>query len=256
MGQLATPGSGLVGLGGSAMLNFSGDPKFRTLHNVKSPAIQSRLTGLLGDYDATRTGGQDALTKYIADYLAGQGAAETRTGEEMAPINRLYGGGVEADLAALRSGRTEAVNRAAKLGADYGIAAANRSSLGGDGSGGSYRDRLLMAATQPYYAQAAVDEANAARQDYGDVMGQQVALAGRRQAMQDALVARGLAPQAAEQAMYSQNLSNLGGLVGLENANNMYGLQQKTTGLQRWGNFLNQQQGQMDSNQANAMQSY
>jgi hypothetical protein len=246
----------VAGMIGSGLTSFSGDPKFRTLTNVKSPAAQQRIKGLYGEYDSSVGANKDALSEYIQNFLSGQKTAESNTAGEVAPLNRLYGGGVETDLANLRAGRTAAINKAATTAGEMALARANRSVVGADGSGSSYRDRLLMSATQPYAVQAAADEAQQARQDYGDVIGQQFAMAGRRQAMEDQLIQRGLTPAAAKQAALSSDTAGLQGILGLENANNIYGVQQKTTGLQRWGKFLQDAQGYQDKDMATMAQSY
>lgn len=246
----------ILGVGGSALLDFSGDPKFRTLHNTKSPGVESRIGGLMTDYDTTKGAGQSALSDYISRYLAQTPETSARTAEEIAPLNRIYSGGAASDLATLRAQRTQAIDEAARVAGQSALARANRSVVGDDGSGGSYRDRLLMSATMPYHVNAAADEAAQARADYEYLQNQQLALGGRRQSMEDQLLARGLVPQQLRQAMYSGDVNNLAGISGLENANNIYGVQQKTTGAQRWGHFLQDAQGYQDKDMATMAQSY
>jgi len=240
----------LFGIGGSAFNDFSGDPKFRTLRNTKSPGIASRENALLGDFDSNRTAGQAALGDYISKYLAGSADAGKRTEEEMAPLNRLYDGGFETDQAGLRARRLSAATDMNKWRSGFAQATANRSMVGSDGSGGTYRDRLLAGVVLPYQLQAQVQDADQASQDYYRRLGLQTGMAGTRQGMADTLAQRSLVPATARQQMFGANAGNLGSLTAIDEANNIYGVQQKTTGMQRWGKFLNDLQSYQDKDEA------
>lgn len=235
---------------------FQSDPTFRTLRNVKNPELGSRIDDSLAAYDTVKNSGNDALGDYITKYLAGTAAADSTSKQEIGNIDQYYNGSIDSQLAQLRAQRAKAVGDAATYGANVGLANSNRSLVGGDGSGGSYADRLRMGATQPYFVNAAVDNATQAKSDFDATNAARLALTGKRTQLADMNAGRALQPEQIRRNLFSQNLDYLKNIGEQDRGNTFYGLQQKTTDLDKWINHLNTSQANMDKDLGTAMQMY
>lgn len=227
-------GSLIGGVGGL----FGDKGKTETTRNVKNPGIQKEIDALLGDYGTVKSSGDQALSEYITNYLAGYPAAKTRTGQEIGNMDRYYNGQAENDLAQLRSNRTKALMAATDRASKYAIASQNRSRIGGQGGGSSYDTRQLMRSMDDIATQAAMDEAAQARGDWGYMEGQRFGLTGKRQGLADALAGYGLVPEGVRRQMYKENMGYLGGVTNLDQANNFYGLEYKPSKSEQIGGVV------------------
>lgn len=215
-----------MGAVGGVMRAFGSDD-VNVTSKVKNQGIQSQIDASLGDLGTLRGAQGTALDDYISRYLAGTKNAETQTGQEAGAIGQFYNGQMSNQLAALRGQRQTAVNNAADIATKQALKGVAGNSLAREGGGGSYAQRLAIGATAPIRAQAAVDNANQAREDLGYLTTNQVNLAGSRTALQDKLAGRSLVPLQQRQALYGQNLGLLGQVTNLDQANKFYGLEKE-----------------------------
>lgn len=216
-----------MGAVGGVIRAVSGPPSVSTVSSVKNPALQGNIDQLISGYKTIANSGDTALSDYISKYMAGEGAASQRTGQEIGAMDQFYNGSMNNQLAQLRAQRASAMTDAANVAAQQAIAAQDRSRVTGSGGLGSYNTRMTMASLQPIRVQAALDNANQERQDLGYVTGQQLGLAGQRTALANQQAAYGLVPQQTRMQLASQEAGYLGQLGNLDQQNKFYGLQQK-----------------------------
>lgn len=224
---------------------FKGDDSFNTLHNVKNPAINRANTALLGDWNAGRTSSANSLADYISQYIAGTPAAAARTGQETGNIDQYFNGGIDSQLAGLRTRTSRDVMDAANQAGQEAIRASSGNRLGDQGTGGSYATRQLMGALMPIRTQAALQNDQAARADWGYSQAAKLGLTGARTQLADQLSQRALVPDQMRQALLKSQESGLSGIEGIDTANNFYGVQKHQTDLDKWQNFLNSSQSEM-----------
>lgn len=225
------------------LTSFQGDPKFRTITNVKSKPIQSGINALLSDWSSGRESGSTALKDYITTYLGNKPQAQARSDQEIGYLDQLYNGGLGKQLGMIRTGREGAINTAADVAADQAIRATSQNRLGSQGGGSSYDTRLAMSTLAPIRAGAAVDRFDQERGDLAYTNALQQANLGKRQSLADQMAQYGLAPENIRRSMLTSDLSSLSGIEQANLANNFYGLQKKSTGMDRWGNFADATMG-------------
>lgn len=247
--SLGSTASNVLGL-------FQKDPTFRTLHNVKNPAIQGQINSLLGDFGASRTASESGLGDFITKFLQSEPAVEKQSNQEISGIDQFFNGSMASQLGELRRRRMDAVNNAANVSADQALRSLDQSRLSRQGGDGSYDIRSAIAALAPIRAGAAVDDATQARSDLGYLTGTQLGLTGQRQALEDAISSRSLIPSQLRAQILQRNESLLNPIGQMDLANNFYGLQKKTTDLDRWQQFLNSQQSTMNSDAATIGNAY
>lgn len=224
---------------GGALKGFQGDPDFRTLSNVKNRDINKKLKGLLGEWDTTSKENKDTLTNFSSKFLADQPERETQARQESGVVDRYYNGGIETALSNLRNKRTEALKTATQRALDYATRTRKAAALGGGGgTGNSYLNRMALVTSGDILSQAALDEANQERQDLDFLERSRLGLIGQRGNIVDAALQRVLVPKSLQDAEMARRVALLGNLSNLDQQNNFYGLQQKTTGLDRWANVL------------------
>ena len=173
-----------------------------TQKNVKNRPLQKYINDLISKYGDFTKEGQASLGQYITDYLArtqaGEADASRFAGEETGAISKFYSGDMAAQLAQLRAKREGAVNAAADVAAKQALRNVNLSRVGGEGGPSSYDSRLLISSLAPIRTGAALDRVNQERSDLDYLTGNQVSLAGRRGALQNAITdradVRGLLP--------------------------------------------------------------
>lgn len=216
--------------------SFQGDPDFRTISNIKWRPLQREIDASLSDYGGLKRSGEASLQDWISKYLADTINAEKRTGEETGAIDRYYDGSLESQLLDIRNRRAKAIGEAATLGGKKAIQSMNLSRLGGDGGTSSYDTRNLMRTIGDINTGAAVDASNQERGDLGYLESGRLGLLGKRQDLADTLINRALAPEGMRRNIFNQNLGMLGNLQKLDAGNKFYGLQQKSTGIDRWAN--------------------
>lgn len=206
---------------------------------TKNPELAGPINQATTDFGATRTASNTGLQDYIRQYLAGNPAARTQTGQEVGAINRYYNGDVESQLAQMRAQRAAAGQEAVNRALAYNTANLNRSRLAAGGSGGSsYMDRLGLNTAADINLQNSLANIAQQRADWNQVMQNQIGLAGQRTNLQNQLAARALVPAQATQANYGWQLGALGNLLSLYNNNNMYGTQYNAPISQKIGNTV------------------
>lgn len=235
---------------------FQKDPTFRTLHNVKNPAIQGRINSLLGDFDTSRSASESGLGDFITNFLKNEPAVKAQTGQEITGIDQFFNGSMASQLGELRRRRMDAVNNAANVSADQALRSLDQSRLSRQGGDGSYDIRSAIAALAPIRAGAAVDDVTQARSDLGYLTGTQLGLTGQRQALEDAISSRSLIPAQVRASILQRNESLLNPVESMDAQNNFYGLQRKTTDLDRWQQFLGQSEQQMNQAVGTAANAY
>lgn len=213
----------MPGLGGG-LARALGSDNVSVTSKVKNPAIQATIDRALSNYSKYTGGEQTALSDYISKYLGQQGQFEKNVGQESSAIGQFYTGDMANKLAQLRSQREGAVNATADVGVKQALASVDRSRLGEQGGSSSYDQRLAAGAVLPIRTQAALDTANQARSDLGYVTQNQLGLVGQRENLSNALAEYGLAPSRTAAGIEKSDISNLGGITNLDQANKFYGL--------------------------------
>lgn len=203
--------------------------KYEVQSLVKNRALQGRLNDTLGDYDTTRSASSKALDQYIKDYLAGSATATARSKQEQNVIDRYYNGDIENQLSDFRRRRSDASRQALERALGYAQRNRNLSQIGQAGGGSSYDRQLALKTGADLNLQALMDNLNAERGDWDWLNRTQLGLAGQRTAMADALAARGMMPANARKANLGWDLSTLGDMIRLDQANKFYGVKYKPT---------------------------
>lgn len=217
---------------------FSGDPKFRTISNVLWGPLQREINAGLADYGDIKAKGNKAFDAWLAKYLADTTNAEKRSGQEIASIDRYYDGTMDNLLRDMRQRRKVATHKAAELAGKKATRSLNLSRVGSDGGASSYDSRSLMRMLGDIDTAAALDDLTQERADLGFLEGNKIALGSRRQAIADELIRRELVPEDVRRGLFDQNLGFLAKLGQLDRNNKIYGVQKKTTGLERWANAI------------------
>lgn len=223
-------------LGGT--LRAFDDPNDPTIiRNVLSQEEDPRLIQLYKDYTTTKKGSAQDLDTYLAKYLSDTNAADSRTAQETGALDQFYNGGMSTKLFNLRAATKAARDKATEqsiLGAQRNT---NASRVLGDGGSSSY-DRLLDARTRASIAvPGALQDVMDERKDLDYLTGNQIGLAGRRQAMTDATTGRLLTPSTMRRQQFMQNLQALTALGGEQRANTKYGLKQDPTWIARFADM-------------------
>jgi hypothetical protein len=216
-----------MGAIGGILRATSGPPSVSTVSSVKNKALGANIDNAIAGYGQVASQGDQALSDYISKYMAGEGAAQNRTNQEIGGIDQFYNGAMANQLAQLRAERASAMTNAADVATKQALRAQSNSRLTGSGGLGSYNSRQTIAALQPIRVQAALDNANQARTDLGYITQNQLGLTGQRNALAANQAAYGLVPQQQRLAMLQQRAGYLGNLGNLDQQNTFYGLQQK-----------------------------
>lgn len=218
-------------MGGFTGLFDRPDPTVASL--TKNPRLRPGINATIGDWSAARSATQGGLGDYIRNYLSGNADATKAATQETAPISSFYNGNMASQLAALRAGRTSAVNNAADVGVQQALRSVDQSRVGEQGGGGSYDRRLAIGAVTPIRTQAALDNANQQRADLDYLTGNQIALTGARTGIADKLAARSLTPGQASFSALGSETGGMSPIIGNDQANTYYGIQQKPGLLDR-----------------------
>lgn len=220
-----------------------------TTTNVKNPALQKLLDASLADYGGVKSSGANALKDYITKYMAGEGAAKTRTTQEIGNLDRYFNGGVANELSAMRNQSYLDALAGNDLASRFYLANANRSRAGQEGGPSSYFSRQALANLAPIQSQAALARDAAARSDWGMLENARMGLTGQRNALDASIAGYGLVPEQVRRQMYGQELGYLGTIGEQDRGNKFYGLEYRPT----WGEQVGQHVGDL----ANAaMQAY
>lgn len=228
LGKLVGDIGGLAGDKGS----------YGVMRLTKNKELQGRLDTSLKDYDSTKASSSEALDQYIKNYLAGTKDAEVRSGQEIGVLDEYYNGGVENELARLRTSRADAARDAVTRALAYSTRGQNLARVGSDGGGSSYDRQLANKAATDIEVQNAMEQAALERGDWDYLQRSKLSMAGQRQAMSDALLARGLVPSNMRKDELGWNLSTLGDLLKLDNANKIYGTEYKPSTSEQIGGVV------------------
>ena len=103
----------------------------------------------------------------------------------------------------------------------------------------AYNTGLLARNMAGISSQAALDNAQQQQQNYQQVLGGQSGLAGQRTNLANALAQRQLTPYNTQAGMLGQNQGLLSNLLQMNNANNIYGVQQLNNPIDQFSAFGN-----------------
>lgn len=191
-----------------------------TLRNVKNPAIETQLTGLMGDYGKVRenTGTKD----YVAALKAAAGDFKAAFDADLGLVNeRLEGDVLRRQLGDLDK-RQGALRGVMDLTAQYAQGRNNTARVMRGGGDSSYLRREFSRDLNDRLVPLALEQEDLGRgyrdQDYAVRLG----LAGQPTTMRDAYLRRTLMPLAAEQAALGDQSALLARLQGLDDANSRY----------------------------------
>lgn len=197
------------------------------ISQTKDPALQSAIDAYLTQYKTNAPSNASDLDSFISVYQAQQGAAENNAGQESANIDRFYNGDVSSELAGLRQQASSARSAAGKQALDYALRGRNSSLLSGGATGdSSYNTRLGIKEGNDILIQNALADSADQRKDMSYLEQARLALTGKRQAINDAVMQRLLVPAQARNAAMAANASQLGSFQQLNNTNKFYGLKQ------------------------------
>lgn len=200
-----------------------GDP-FKVVSDTKSTDIDARLKSLLADFDALRTSGQSGASEYQRLIKDSHPRASGYADADIAAIDRIMGGGLQGELAALRAKRKSAVQAATgrALGDVNRMLSVERMGRGGGRSG--YLDRLALDKSNEVHTQAALDDAAAERADLDSLTRSRLGLLGGRQEILDRLAGRSVLPSQSQSQLFTQLASLLGLLNNTNQSNTFYGV--------------------------------
>jgi hypothetical protein len=208
------------------ILRATGGPgKYSTVSSVKNPALASSINRSIGQLPGYQSNVNNALGTFTSNWNANTPITQTQTNQQVGAMQQFYNGAMSNQLAQLRQQQQQAVNSAADIGVQQALRASNQSRLTGSGGLSSYNQRQSMAAVAPIRAQAALANAQQARNDLGYVTGNQLALAGQQQALENAQAQRALVPAQTQGQLLGQENQVMSGLTNLDQANTFYGLQ-------------------------------
>jgi len=214
-----------MGAIGGILRATSGPGQYSTVSSVKNQALGGSINSAIGQLPSYQANINNSLGTFTSNWNAATPTTRTQTNQEVGAIGQFYNGAMSNQLAQLRQQRQQATNAAADVAVQQALRAQDSSRLTGSGGLSSYNTRQAMAATTPIRVQAALDNANQARADLGYVTGNQLSLAGQREALTNAQAQRALVPAQAQGSLMEQQNRVLGGLANADEANTFYGLQ-------------------------------
>lgn len=216
---------------------FDGTPSFTLLDTVKNPAIQGDVGDLLNEWNSYNSGNSKDLNSFLSNWSAATPEVTAQTGQEVGDISGFYNGTVASELAGNTAASAAANRTAGNQALAYATQNRNAGQLTSGTGNSSYNSRLAIGQGN------AIDIANAqqtaaetaANTKY--VLGQQTALAGQRENLENNLAQRSLVPIQARDSTLSASTSALGSIQNINNANNFYGLSQNQSFWDQLGAF-------------------
>ena len=214
-------GSVVTAIGGA-----TGDQGSYSLDTLtKNQGIQSALNNLIGSYNSQVSNDSTDLNSYIKNYLAGTNQATQNTAQETGAIDRYYNGDVARQLAGLRAQQSQLGNQSVAQALAYQRGNQNRALVTGGGGDNSYDNRIGIGTAANLNLANNLQNLTQQRSDINQVDQSQLALAGQRNNLADALAARSLVPAQAGQNMLASETQDLSALPAISNANNLFGAQ-------------------------------
>lgn len=215
----------------------SDKPDLKLSKVTKNKAIQGQIDEAIKGSKDTFALSDENIANFMRTFGENQPRFQAQTEQDIGQLDRIYGGGMEADLFGMRQrasgARSDATDRALRMieGRDRQYAA----SLGMPGRS-SYRDLMGARLSRDTLVDAALADAAQERADYGYLSGQKLGNLGRRQMMLQAGEGREFMPLQAVSAARGMPLQNLGSLANLDQLNNFYGTYRKRGTLERLAN--------------------
>lgn len=208
------------------LLGGAKNPK--TLRNVKSPDVASRLKDLFGDYSGARASGKTALADYVSSFYDKEPAASKYAAEESANIDRYFSGQAASELGQMRNRTYSDALKADDLASKFLLRDFKSSVVGQEGMpSSSYFARAVMPSLYDIQTRAALGRDAAERADWSALENTRLGLTGARTGINDRLLSRSLMPWEAENRMLGANTANLAGLSEIDRANTFYGLKNR-----------------------------
>ncbi len=221
-----------------ALLGHKGSNSLTDL--TKSQPIQSSLDDLISQYKSNVSTDSSDLSSFLSNYLKQTPQATKFANEETGAIGGFYNGDVAQTLAKYRAQQGQLGDLAVSRALAQNRGNMNRSVLGGGGSGdSSWNNRYGLNVASGLNYNNDLNLLDKARGDYSTVLQGQISLAGQRQALQDALMRRGLVPSQTRQAFLGNEEANLNNIASINNANHMYGVQYNPSKWELAGNVVN-----------------
>lgn len=204
--------------------------------NVKDDAMQSRISAAGGRFDTDSAANRESLADFTKNYYGSDPAAKAFTDEETGAIGNIYRDASDPrsmafNLATLRKQKQLATDRLTQQALHEAIGQSKLNSLMGVND--SSVDQRLLDATGRIATNSAATSADQARADYMATIGAQTSMAGRRGALLDDYLKRGLVPIDARMKMGASELSQLGQIGQMTNANNVYTMDSPDMALMR-----------------------
>lgn len=210
---------------------------FKTLRNVKNPAIEQANVGLQNDFSTSGKTTASALNDFSSRFLADQPTREAQTSQETGAIDQYYNGDFDRMLAGIRNNRANALRASADRAIGYADRNRKSSMLLQPGGGSSYFDRLALQQTGDIEARTALDAAEQEKADYMAGQNARLGLVGKRQALGDLTDSRLLYPAQVRAQSLSQRLGQLQGITNIDQANTFYGLQKNRSSADKWADI-------------------
>lgn len=202
---------------------------FSTVSNVKSESVDERLKKLFEGFDQAGTSGTAAIADYGSAVKAATPAVAGQTASDVGALDSLFSGRSASELAGIRGRRKEALGQVVgrSMGDLRRLLGTTQLTMGGGGRGlgtGSFLAKLGLDKAADINARAAVDDAEAERTDWMDLLNRRLAATGQRQRLTDATAARTLLPYQAENERLGAQSNALSNLLQQALANNFFGL--------------------------------
>ncbi len=209
---------------------FAPEREYKTLRNTKNSALESLIQGLTSDYSTGKAKNAGDIEEFSQLFSSLAPQRQERTASDIGALDRYYNGDMARVLAGLRAQRGKALSDALNVDKLTALGQIKANSLIRPGGDGSYNRAITTKAIAPLMARYAVSDADAARGDLGFLEQMRVGNLGKRNALADAGAMASLVPMGVRNAESSRLGSSLAQLLGLDQANNFYGLAPVKTG--------------------------
>lgn len=193
---------------------------------VRDPALQQTITGANQNFNAATGEQNQSFGDWVKAFQAGQGDINNQTSADVGTITRLNApvtdpNSVAATNRDLETKRYQAEVAAAQRASNQALLASRNINRSGFGGGSSMADAALADAVAGIHSKAALDLANVRQANAWQLLHDQLASTGQREALTNAALARGLQPIQAGAQLQGNQLANLNALIAARNGNNL-----------------------------------
>lgn len=222
-----SPASGMGGAaGGYNPAQAPGYNPYWTVSNIKSQPIADQVSSFLGDLTTMRGQNPGALAQSLTTAANPNFAQYLK--EDVGAAGAYFNGDIQKQLDTLRTQRRNAYSVANELakGDASRLLALGRMAQGGAATPGTssyFNQQALNAATQ-LNAQAGLDDANQAAQNFQYLQGAKLGLLGSRANLTNSDIQRQLMPSQVNAQWFNNMLASLGALNQVQQSNTFYGL--------------------------------